>query len=386
MKSKMCVGTLLAIVSVFFSIPAGAQFSAQPSTNLPSGMPTETRRPVNINGEVVLQDGTPLAEPVEIQRVCGNVVRRETSSDAKGKFSIVITEDSGIGYQEASEGGNAATMGAQIGGYTSQTTRTQLWGCEIRAVLPGYRSGSVSLAGRDFSLPVNIGKITLSPNTSSAGLSVSASDLKATSNARKEFEKGREAYFKKKYDDAEKHLNNAIKEFPGYVSALDLRGRVQRALKQDSLAEESFVAAVAADTKFMPAYLHLGALYSSQAKWHEAIEISNRAIAIDSENYAEPFYFDAMAYLMLNDLKQAQSYAERVIEMDKEHRFPRAELVLGNVFRARGNRVRAAEHLRNYLKYVPNGPEAANIRASAEELEKEGAPGEQAGQVPPKKP
>src|ERR1700742_850799 len=102
-----------------------AQISAQPPTNRPSDLPTETRRPVSISGAVVLEDGSPLSEPVQIQRVCGNIVHGENYSDSRGKYTIWMNEDSGIGFQQASEGGGNGTMGAQLGGRSSQTTRTQ---------------------------------------------------------------------------------------------------------------------------------------------------------------------------------------------------------------------------------------------------------------------
>jgi Tfp pilus assembly protein PilF len=350
------------INGLFYAGRICAQISAQPTTNLPSNLPTETRRPVSINGAVVLEDGAPLSEPVQIQRVCGNIVHGENYTDSRGKFTIWLDENSGIGYQQASEGGGNSTMGAQLGGSSSQTTRTQLWNCEVRALLPGYYSGSVSLAGRDFSVPVTISNIVLHRIGGRTHTSVSAKDLQVPADARKEFEKGRDDYFKKKYEDADKHLAKAINIYPEYSSALDLRGREQRARRMDDEAEKSFLAAMAADEKFVAPYLHLAALHAAHGRWPEVIVMSDKVIELDADGYTEPYYFKATAHIMSKQISAAKANINKVLQMDKDHRFPRAELMMGNILRSEGNDQEALVHMKNYLKLEPNGPDAAKIQ------------------------
>jgi len=351
-----------------------AQISAQPTTNRPSDLPTETRRPVSISGGVVLDDGVPLAEPVQIQRVCGNIVHGENYSDAKGKFTIWLDENSAIGYQQASEGGGSSTMGAQLGNRSSQTTRTQLWNCELRALLPGYYAGSVSLAGRDFSVPVSVGNIVLRRIGGSVHQSVSAKDLQVPADARKEFEKGRDDYFKKKYDDADKHLAKAISLYPDYSSALDLRGRIQRARRMDGEAEKSFHAAIAADEKFVAPYLHLAALLATYGRWPEVITMSDKAIQLDADGYTEPYYFKAIAHLMTKQVPEAKLNVSKVLQMDKDHRFPRAELMMGNILRSEGNDAAAAEHFKDYLKLEPSGPDVPKVKEYLATFEQQTSP------------
>jgi len=351
-----------------------AQISAQPTTNRPSDLPTETRRPVSISGAVVLDDGSPLSEPVQIQRVCGNIVHGENYSDARGKYTIWLDENSSIGYQQASEGGGNSTMGAQLGDRSSQTTRTQLWNCELRALLPGYSAGSVSLAGRDFSVPVTVTNIVLHRIGGSAHQSVSAKDLQVPADARKEFEKGRDDYFKKKYEDADKHLAKAIGLYPDYSSALDLRGRVQRARRMDDEAEKSFHSAIAADEKFVAPYLHLAALLATYGRWPEVITMSDKAIELDANGYTEPYYFKAIAHLMTKQVPEAKLNVSKVLQMDKDHRFPRAELMMGNILRSEGNDVAAAEHFRDYLKLEPSGPDVPKVKEYLATFEQKTSP------------
>ena len=218
-----------------------------------------------------------------------------------------------------------------------------MWTCELRALLPGYSAGSVSLAGRDFSVPVTVTNIVLHRIGGSAHPSVSAKDLQVSADARKEFEKGRDDYFKKKYEDADKHLAKAISLYPDYSSALDLRGRVQRARRMDDQAEKSFHAAIAADEKFVAPYLHLAALLATYGRWPEVITMSDKAIELDANGYTEPYYFKAIAHLMTKQVPEAKLNVSKVLQMDKDHRFPRAELMMGNILRSEGNDVAAAD-------------------------------------------
>jgi tetratricopeptide (TPR) repeat protein len=348
-----------------------AQISGQPTTNLPSNMPTETSRPVSISGQVVLENGTPVSEAVRVQRVCNNVIRGEVLTDSKGKFTILLDDKSNLAFQSASEGFGSSGLGASMGRRTSQTTRTQLWGCDIRAMLPGYHASSVALAGQDFSTPVSIAPIVLRRAGEGAGNSISVVALQAPPDARKEYDKGRDQFAKGKFEKADEHLQKAIEMYPQYASALDMRGRSQRAQKQDDEAEKSFRAALAADENYVPPYLHLAALQATRGNWTEVITLSDKAVALDPLNYADPYYFKAVAHLMLKQVPEAKSSVLRVVEMDKEHRFPRAQLMLGNILRSEGDYTGASEHLRNYLALEPNTPESANVRAFLAEVQKQ---------------
>lgn len=367
---------LLASFSlVSLNMAAIAQISAQPTTNLPSHLPSETNRPVEISGHVVLDDGTPLTEPVEVQRVCGNIVKGEFYSDSRGNFTILMDDKSIPAFQSASEGGGATTMGADMGSRVSQTTRTQLWGCEVRALLPGYLSGSVSLAGRDFSLPVSLGAITLHRVGGGTGTSISATALQAPESARKEYDKGRDDFAKKKFADADKHLAKAIELYPRYASALDLRGREQRTRRLDTEAEKSFADAIAADEKYVPPYLHLAQLHATHGKWPEVIRLSDKALELDGGSYPDPYYFKTVAHIMLKQIPEAKRNATKVLELDRDHRFPRAELIMGNILRHENDIPGAAEHLRKYIQLDPNAREAPDIQAYLDDLGKKDAQG-----------
>src|SRR6185295_5860438 len=113
-----------------------------PSVPHPNKFPSmDVSRPIYLHGRVVLDRGGELSEPVPIQRVCGSVTRREGYTDTSGNFSILVGDNSN--FQDASESGS-------FSGRPTTVTARQLWNCELRAMLPGYSSSVITLAGRDF--------------------------------------------------------------------------------------------------------------------------------------------------------------------------------------------------------------------------------------------
>lgn len=306
-----------------------------------------------------------MEESAAIVRVCGTMIHRETVTSADGKFTFIVSDTNANGMlQAASEGGATTQFGAKLGGgRVSQTTRTQLWGCELRASIPGYVSNSVSLTGKDFSTPLYIGAITLRPtNRQGGGVSVSAVNAQAPEDAKKEYEKGREAFSKKKYAEAEKHLAKAVKIYPQYAVAWDIRGRVQRMQRLDKSAETSFLAAIKADDKFVTPYLQLAGLYAANGLWENSLGATNKVIELDPLHYADAYFLSALALFNLKQFTQAESHIRRTLEIDNDRHFPRAELLLARILQAQGDAAGAAAHLRAYLKAEPSSEEAPLIR------------------------
>jgi Tfp pilus assembly protein PilF len=351
------VGTLLISGTAF------AQYTAQPTVT-PMDVPSETRRTAEIHGQVVLEDGTPLAEPAEIYRVCGNMTRRETYTNEDGKFSISLDPNStNKNFQGASEGGGTGEFGARMGNWNSTTTRTVLWGCDIRASVQGYLSSTVSLEGKDFSTPVDIGRIVLRPTGGTAASSISITSMKAPDDARTEFDKGRKDFFNKKYEKAEKHLKKATELFPQYAAAWDILGRDQRMLKQDEDAEKSFLSSIKADDKYISPYMQLAGMNAAKANWSEVLRLTDKVASLDPASRPDAYFLSAIARYNLKQLAQAEISARKAVDADKEHQFPRAALLLGNILQTKGDNKGAAEQFRNYLKMEPNSQDAPRLQA-----------------------
>jgi tetratricopeptide (TPR) repeat protein len=335
----------------------GRGTTTPPTTRMPSTMPTdEPTRPIFLTGKVVLTNGGVVPGPVAIQRVCGSTVQREAYSDARGNFSLTLG-DNNFTFQDASESAPSRPRSAMGG-----LSRRQLWGCEIRASLAGYTSSVITLAGRDLNEMGDIGTLVLTKIGGVEGNSISVVSLRAPDKARKEYEKALEDYQKKKYADAEKRLAKAVAIYPQYATAWELRGREQIRQKQMDEARKSFQAAITADEKFVPPYIQLAVIEAGQPNWEEALRWIGKALQLDPSSYPDAHFINAVAHFNLSHYPEAERSAIKATELDKEHRFPRADLLLGNLFQMRGDHEAAALRFQQYLKYEPDSPEAARIQ------------------------
>jgi tetratricopeptide (TPR) repeat protein len=333
--------------------PTNAPNNPRPTVPNPNNFPSmDMNRPIYLRGKVILDQGGQISEPVPIQRVCGATAHREGYTDTHGNFSILVGDNSN--FQDASESGS-------FGNRPTNISSRQLWNCEIRATLPGYTSSAISLAGRDFNDMSGIGNIVLSKIGGGEGNSISVTSLKAPDKAKSEYQKALASYDQKKYAEAEKHLAKALTVYPQYASAWELRGREQQHQKQDAEAINSFQAAIAADEKFVSPYIKLAALMSMKNDWAEVLRLTDRALQLDPTSYPDAWLFNGAAHYNLKHYPQAERAAAKAVNLDKEHRFPRAELLMASLFQMKGNNAAAAEHFRAFLKLEPQSAEAQQI-------------------------
>jgi tetratricopeptide (TPR) repeat protein len=328
----------------------------RPTIPSPTYSPTpDNTRPIYLRGKVLLDHGAELSQPVPIQRVCGGTAHREGYTDSHGNFNILLGNNSD--FQDASESGGS------FGNRPIGINTRQLWNCELRAMLPGYTSSVISLAGRDFNDMSPIGNIVLSQIGGVLGNSISVTSLKAPDKAQHEYQKALESYEKKKYADAEKHLAKAVAIYPQYATAWDLRGQEQHQQQQDAEAVKSYEAAMAADEKFVGPYIRLAVLYSLQRNWTEVVRLTDRATQLDPLSYPDAWYINGVARYNLKQYPEAERAAAKAIHLDKEHRFPRAELLMATLLQMRRDYPGAAEHFRNFVKLEPQSAEAPQINA-----------------------
>jgi tetratricopeptide (TPR) repeat protein len=327
----------------------------RPTVPNPNNFPTmEMNRPLYIRGKVMLDQGGEISEPVPIQRVCGSSIHREGYTDMNGSFSILLGDNST--FQDASETGSFT-------GRPSNLTARQLWNCEIRALLPGYTSSAISLAGKDFGDMSSIGNIVLHRIGGTEGNSISVTSLKAPDKAKNEYKKALESYDQKKYSDVEKHVAKALAIYPEYASAWDLRGKEQQHRKLDAEAAKSYEAAIAADPKFVGPYIRLAAVNSMTGNWQEVLRLTERAIQLDPLSYPDAYLLNGAAHYNLKQFPEAERSANKAIDLDKEHRFTRSELLMASLLQIKGDFPGAATHFRTFLKLEPQCPEAPQINA-----------------------
>jgi hypothetical protein len=189
-------------------------------TTSPNLQPTDTMpRSFFLSGKVMVDDGTLLTDSVIIQSICKGRTHIEGYTDSKGHFSFEINSLKESGAEGNAAGSAQASDSPQFGlerdqmetgfGQTrlgSDRLRDYWRDCELQAVLPGFTSQIVHMAGKLDNIGVtDVGAIVLHRLDQVHGFTISATSAGAPAKARKEYEKGRELEKKEKWDPAMAH-------------------------------------------------------------------------------------------------------------------------------------------------------------------------------------
>jgi Tfp pilus assembly protein PilF len=343
-----------------------------PSTRPPISQ--DELRPVFLTGHVKLADGTDPSERVAIERVCNGRVRREGYTDAHGAFGFQLGQQQII--QDASVGGTDAVrssgvLTSSLGGGSAvftPTTQTvgvsqrELMGCELRAVLAGYRSEPLDLAGRQLFDNPDVGTLVLHRMGKVEGTTISLTTLQAPEEAKKALQRARHALAKKDNAEAERQLQKAVALYPKFAEAMSLLGEVYSGEGRKDEAEKMFRGAMEADPKFIGPYFNLAVLAGTTRDWQRMLELTDKAVALDPYENPSIYLLNAVANYNLRNLVAAEKSARLARRLDTRYHFPRADFILANILTQRGDYAGAAEQLRSFLKYAPAGAEADAAR------------------------
>jgi tetratricopeptide (TPR) repeat protein len=362
----------------------GGANTRTPSITTPPGNNVPDQRPIFISGKVALSDGTPPTEAVKIERICNGTPRVEARTDRKGRFSFELGRS--LEFQDASSngqdgfGGGGGFGGVPRGpafGSNSSLRDNNLFGCELRATLPGYRSDSVSLANIHYMDNPDIGTIILHPIAKVDGLTVSATTALAPKDARKAYEKGLEAAAKKNPEEAQKNFEKAVAVYPRYAAAWLALGQINEQREHAEEARKAYDQSIAADSKFVPPYERLSFMALKESKWQDLADTTDRMLQLNPYDYPSAYYLSSVANLQLQHLDVAEKNAREAIRLDPLKKNARAYYVLGLVLAQEQQFTTSAASLHTFLDADPNAPDVDFVRKQLEQVEaaaKEKAP------------
>ena len=361
----------------------GTQPGQQPG-QYPNQFP-EMQRPIFLSGKVVLDDGTPPPETVVIERVCNGSPRPEAYTDSKGRFSFELGKNQamfadasvptmggmdGMGGMSGSGRSNPSGMGGSGMSGRGGIGERDLMGCDLRAVLPGYRSEMVSLANhRAFDNP-DVGTILLHRLGNVEGRVISATSLNAPKDARKAFEKGQDLVRKKKLDEAAQSFQKAVDAYPKYAAAWYELGHLQEQQGHPDDARKSYQQSIAADGKYLNPHLQLSLIAARQNNWQDLADSTAKAIKLDPFDYPQAYFYNAVANYNLKNIDAAEKSAREAQKLDGKHQFPKVDQLLGIILADRQDYAGAAEQMRSYLKFAPSAQDAPTVRNQLTELER----------------
>ncbi len=361
--------------------------SGAANNRYPPSQPGPTQTPtfdsmngnIYLSGKVALDDGTPPPEPVTIERVCNGAPRAQAYTDQKGRFSFQVGQTQDV-LQDASEDGGSNPVGprgplAGSSGMANQppqlgTPAMRLDGCDLRAVLAGFRSDSISLGRRHAMDDPNVGTIILHRLGNVEGAAISLTSLQAPKDARRAYEKGTQDLRKNKPAEAASQFQKAVETYPKYAAAWFELGKIQQQNEEVAKARQSFASAVSADPQFTSPYIPLIDMAAKAAHWDEVSDVTSRLLKLDAVDYPMAYFYHAVASLRLGDMEAAEKSARGGEKVDTAHGYPKIEQLLATILAQKKDYAGAAEHLRSYLALSPNADDAVKMRVQLAELDR----------------
>jgi tetratricopeptide (TPR) repeat protein len=252
----------------------------------------------------------------------------------------------------------------------SRRQSQDLSGCEIRAVLAGFRSDVVNLSGRRLFDNPDVGTIILHRRTNVEGTTISATTLMAPKDARKAYDKGREALRKGKTDDAEREFDKAVAAYPHFADAWSSLGVMHEEHREMADARRCFSQALAADPKLVTPYLHLARFSLADKNWQEVVATTSRLVRLDQYDFPEAYFYNAVANYNLRKYDEAYASAREAQKLDTAHKFPKVEHLLGVILYRKKDYAGAADQMRKYLSLSPDSPDVSEVKQQLAELEK----------------
>jgi len=335
-----------------------------------------SERVVFFSGQVMLDDGSPPASPVLIQRVCGAHRSFAAWADTKGHFSFKVDPSGDQGAGDATQpAAQAADQNKPFGNSTqySNPITSALRDCELEAVLSGFRSDRVSMEIKDTMDDARVGTIHLHPLSRASALSVSATTLEAPPNARKAYEKAMAAMREQKWNAAAGDLEKAVAAYPKFAIAWYQLGLVRQNRADIAGAIAAWTESVRSDPKFVMPYESLTALADRQGDWAESEKYSRAWIQLDPEDFPGAYVFNAVANAKLNKMEDAERAAREGLRVDKERKVARLSYVLGLILAQKHEYSESAKCFRTYLELAPNANDAALVRQQLPQLEQAAA-------------
>ena len=336
----------------------------------------QTETVVIVSGDVRMEDGSAPPDAVQINRICNGRTTAAARTDTMGHFNFSVSASGGgaATADAAQPPAQASDLNKALNQTSTQYTNpitTELRNCEVQAVLSGFRAENVRLSIRDTSDDGRVGTIVLHPLSRSGVLAVSVTTAGAPPAAMKSYAKGIELVGKQKWDAAEAEFTKAVKIYPKFAIAWYELGIVCEKRNELAQATDAWSEARKQDPKYVMPYESLAALADRQEDWTASERYSREWIQLDPNDFAAAYLINAVANARLNRVEDAELAARAGLRVDKEHKVPRLNYVLGLILMQKQRYAEAANSLRAYLELAPNAHDAAVVREQVTKLEQQ---------------
>ncbi len=322
----------------------------------------DVTRSVYVTGRVSGEGGVELPEPAEIRASCGGQRRTQVYTDWKGGFSFPLGS--------ASQLDNGASVAdASVSGLSASGTLAEWRSCQLEVVLAGFAPRTVDLnASQERGQSIDLGVILLHPLGNGSGFTISATSAAAPDSAKKAFSKGLEQKRKQKWTEAERAFESAVKIYPAFAVAWFELGTIQLQQNKLDAARASFQSSAQADSKFVSPYRGLAELAMHDHNWNEVVDSTNKIVALDPVSFANAWLYNGIGNYNLGNLDGAEKSARKAVVLDKDHRLPKSEYLLGMILIEKKAYKEATEHMQQYQHFSTDPKDVAEAQQQLKRL------------------
>ena len=227
----------------------------------------------------------------------------------------------------------------------------------------------MNLSGRRALDNPDVGTIILHRLAKVEGFTFSATTAYAPKDAKKAYEKGSRPQRRRSWR-GRRELQKAVDSYPKFAAAWYELGTVYQQQKKLAEAREAYQQSIKADEKYVNPYAQLARIAGAEGKWPETSEYAEKVIQLNPYFSPEIYYINAVANFNLSKFSEAEENAREAAKQDAQHRNPRINHLLGVILAQKEAYPEAAENMRTFLKRVPEGPDAENVKKQLAEVER----------------
>lgn len=156
-------------------------------------------------------------------------------------------------------------------------------------------------------------------------------------------------------DQALEYYGRYLERRPGHAGSYNNMGVIHQAKQEYARAVKAYSDAIAAEPDNHRTYNNLASCYMAQGEPSRAVEALFRSLALEEDNLPGLINM-GVAQTALDDFRSAERFLNRAMERYPDE--PRTVYNLGNLYRWRGEKERAAEYYQSFLeksagKYAP---------------------------------
>ncbi len=222
---------------------------------------------------------------------------------------------------------------------------------------------AVGDAKRRIEIAVKLDDAKFAPDRSSV---VSMRELAIPDSARAEFRRALDDLGARDIDAAVGHLHRAVEIAPQFAAAWNHLGTIAYQTRRYTDAENYFRRSLQADPAAYEPLVNLGGVLVTLGRFEEAWNYNLHA-TLQKPTDALAHSQMGMTYVGLNRPDLAEKYLVEAVRLDPAH-FSHPQLLLAQIYAARGQAAKAADTLEDFLRHHPGYPDESRLRAAISKL------------------